>query len=222
VVTFVDGPNQLTVPSWVTDLDAFRQWADSDDFPETGRICYLMGEVWIDMSKQQIFSHVHVKTEYTVVVGGLVKSEEMGLYLTDGVLFSNVPADISVVPDSLFLCSETLKTGRARLIEGAEAGYVEIEGGADMILEIVSDSSVVKDTETLRKAYWEAGVAEYWLVDARVAPATFEILRHAARGYTSTRAQSGWLKSAVFGKSFRLKQTTSSLGHPAFSLQMRD
>ena len=43
-------------------------------------------------------------------------------------------------------------------------------------MEIVSDSSVVKDTRQLRQAYARAGVHEYWLVDARGEDLLFEIL----------------------------------------------
>src|SRR2546427_408973 len=46
MVTFIDESNQVSVPSWVTDLASFRAWADADDFPEEGRIWYLKGEVW--------------------------------------------------------------------------------------------------------------------------------------------------------------------------------
>ena len=67
------------------------------------RVWWLRGEVWIDMSKQQIFTHVRVKTEVTVVLGGIAKREKNGIYLTDGVLLSNFAADISGNPDATFL-----------------------------------------------------------------------------------------------------------------------
>src|SRR5690242_17892908 len=42
----------ITIPPWVVNLDSFRNWARSDDFPDTGRICYLGEEgVWVDISK---------------------------------------------------------------------------------------------------------------------------------------------------------------------------
>src|SRR2546427_6594037 len=85
-VTFVYESDQVTVPSWVVDLDSFRRWADADDFPEFGRIWYLKGQVWIDMSKEQIFTHVLVKGEFNRSLGGLVKAEESGLVFPD-VLF---------------------------------------------------------------------------------------------------------------------------------------
>jgi Uma2 family endonuclease len=54
--------------------------------------------------------------------------------------------------------------------------YIEILGSPDLVVEIVSDSSVRKDTTLLRDAYWKAGVREYWLFDARGAEIRFDIL----------------------------------------------
>jgi Uma2 family endonuclease len=106
-------------------------------------------------------------------------------------------------------------------VEGVKQRYLELEGSPDMVLEVVSRSSVHKDTVVLRQAYWEAGVREYWLVDARSAPPSFDILRRTSRGYAATPKRDGWLESAVFGKSFRLVQGTSKLGHPVYTLEVR-
>jgi Uma2 family endonuclease len=211
----------VCIPEWVVDLDSFGRWADSDEFPEEGRICYLRGEVWVDMSKQQVFSHVKLKTVFTVVVGGLAETEGLGEYFGDGLRIRHPQADLSVVPDGSFFSTDSLQSGRARLIEGAEKGYVEVEGSPDMVLEVVSRSSVEKDYDQLRQAYWEADVREYWLVDARKEPLKFDILRHTPRGYVATRKQDGWIKSAVFGKSFKLASHKNDLGHPEFTLSVR-
>ena len=48
-----------------------------------------------------------------------------------------------------------------------------------------------------------------------------EILRHTPRGYVSTRKQGGWLRSTVFGKSFRLLRQSDALGNPEFTLDVR-
>ena len=45
--------------------------------------------------------------------------------------------------------------------------------------------------------------------------------RFAAKGYVATRKQDGWLKSAVFEKSFRLVQSADELGHPQYTLEVR-
>ena len=90
-----------------------------------------------------------------------------------------------------------------------------------MVLEVVSAKSVTKDTVTLRRLYWEAGVPEYWLIDARGAAPCFDLLRRMGRGYTATRKQSGWVRSGVFNRSFQLTQQADPLGHPQYSLGIR-
>jgi Uma2 family endonuclease len=222
MITVINESNRVvSIPTWVVDLESFRRWADADDFPEDGRAWYLQGEVWIDLSKQQIFTHVLVKTEFTAVLSNLVKTASLGLFLGDGVLLSNSAADICGVPDALFVSQATLESDRVHLVEGWEAGHVELEGAPDMVLEVVSASSVQKDTVILRQAYWQAGIREYWLVDARQEPVRFDIFRRTARGYTTARKRDGWLKSAVFGRSFQLTQSINALGHPEYSLAVR-
>jgi hypothetical protein len=63
-----------------------------------------------------------------------------------------------------------------------------------MTLEIISASSVEKDTDILRNDYWRARISEYWLVDARGDTPRFDILRYTQRGYVPTRKQGGWVK----------------------------
>ena len=91
-----------------------------------------------------------------------------------------------------------------------------------MVLEVVSASSVQKDTVTLRELYAKAEVAEYWLIDARDDPPRFDVLRLGDNGYTPTRRQSGgWLRSPVFGRSFRFTRQADPLGHPLYTLDVR-
>jgi Uma2 family endonuclease len=223
LVTFIkdDEALRLSVPDGVVDLESFRRWLDSDDVPEKARIWYLRGEVWVDMSREQVYTHGLVKTEIAFALTGVVKARKRGIYLTDGILLSNEQADISGKPDGLFISAASQKAKRVTLVEGMERGYVEVEGAPDMVLEVVSDGSVHKDTVFLRQAYWEAGIPEYWLVDARESPLSFNILRHTDKGYVAARKQKGWVKSLVFGKSFRLTQESDTLGNPSYTLAVR-
>ena len=222
MITVISESNSVvSIPGWVVDLESFRRWADDDDFPEDGRAFFLKGEVWIDMSKQQIFTHVLVKTEFTRVLGNLVKLAGHGLFLGDGALLSNPAADIAVVPDAMFVSQTTLRSDRVQLLPGWEEGHVEMEGTPDMVLEVVSASSVQKDTVVLRQAYWDAGIKEYWLVDARQEPIRFDILRRKRKGYVATRKRGGWLKSPGFDKSFQLTQRINAVGHPEYTLAVR-
>ena len=79
---------------------------------------------------------------------------------------------------------------------------------------MISDGSVRKDTIELREAYAEAGIPEYWLVDAR----GDDILRLTAKGYATARKSDGGIKSSVFRKSFRLLQSVNILGNPTLQV----
>ncbi len=212
--------DQVRIPSWVNDLESFRRWARSDDYPERGWVSFLDGEIWVDTSMEQLFTHNQVKTEFTVVLGSLMKREELGYYFSDRVLLSNEQANLSTEPDGTFCSFAALEAKRIRLLEGVEQGYVEIEGAPDMVLEVVSAYSVRKDTKILRHLYGRAGIPEYWLVDARKSSLQFDILRWTERGYLAGRRRHGWLKSKVFGRSFLLETKPDRLGHPQFFLRM--
>jgi hypothetical protein len=80
---------------------------------------------------------------------------------------------------------------------------------------------VNKDTVVLRDLYWRAGIAEYWLADARTDSLAFDILRRGAKAYTSVRKQAGWVRSSVFGKSFHLIGRVDELGMPIYALEIR-
>lgn len=211
--------DQVRIPSWVNDLESFRRWSRSRDYPERGWVSFLNGEIWVDMSMEQLFTHNQVKTEFTVVLGGLMRGEELGYYFSDGVLLSNVDANLSTEPDGTFCSFAAIEDKRASLVEGVEQGHVEVDGAPDMVLEVVSAYSVRKDTKILRNLYWQAGIPEYWLVDARKSTVQFDILRWTERGYSSTRRKQGWLKSKVFSRSFRLESKPDRLGNPQYFLR---
>jgi Uma2 family endonuclease len=213
--------DKACIPAWVDDLESFRRWAHSDDFPERGWFSYLNGEIWADLSMEELFTHNQVKMEYTAVLGSLVRVAQSGYLICDRMLLSNKAADLSTEPDGLFCFWATVQNERIRLIEGAKGGYMELEGSPDMVLEIISRSTVRKDTERLRDLYWRAGITEYWLVDARGAAPRFDIFRHTKDGYVATEAQDGWLWSTVFGQAFQLTQQTDPLGHPRYTLLTR-
>jgi Uma2 family endonuclease len=212
----------LTVPQAATSsLSAFREWAGDNDLPKNAKLFYYRGEVWVEMGKEQIFSHVAAKTEFTRVLAGLVKIEKLGTYLTDGVLVTNEDAGLSCNPDSVFVSRESFESGKTTLAPGVDGGFVELVGSPDMVLEVVSASSEKKDTETLLEAYFEAGVREYWLADARGEAVDFRIYRRGPRAFVATRKQHDWLKSVVFGRSFRLVRSEDVVGNPEFTVELK-
>lgn len=207
----------LHIPEWVVDLQTFRDWVKADEFPEKRHASFLGGVLWVEPEMERIFSHNRVKTEYTGVLSPLVKSARSGYFLVDGVLLTNPSCGLSTEPDGLFIHFDTLTSGRTRLVEGKGGDYVEVEGTADMVLEVVSRFSVEKDLQQLPLLYWRAGIREYWIVDARGAEPAFQILAHGPQGYVPVASKEGWLLSTVFDKTFQLRKETDQFGHPAYT-----
>lgn len=220
-------PEGVTVPAWVVDLSSFTRWVDSADFPDAGRICYIRGTVWMDLSTdlsmEQPFVHNQVKLWIGLALALIAREAKLGTYFTDGIRLRNDDADLSCEPDGMFVAYGSAEAGRIRLVEGAVTEYREFEGSPEMVLEVVSDSSETKDRRELRELYFRAGIDEYWLVDAREDPPAFDILRRGPRGYVAGRHQTGgWVRSPVFGRAFRLVRTEGPEGHPEFTLEHRD
>lgn len=213
---------EVRIPAWVVDLESFRHWADSDNFPQRGRYCYLNGIIWVDVSMEELLSHNQVKAEYSRVLGNIVVADQLGRFYVDGAALSNSAADLLSVPDGILVTWASFQDGRVKRKPRAQPGFTELMGSPDMVLEVISDSSVEKDTQVLHKLYWLAGIREYWLVDVRGGKLRFDILHRGKKGFVATRRQSGWLKSAVFGRSFQLRQETDPLGDPQFVLAVRD
>ena len=85
----------------------------------------------------------------------------------------------------------------------------------------MSASSVEKDRETLPDLYWRAGIPEYGVVDARGDRLEFDIFRREPGGYTAVPKRGGWLRSRVFGRSFRLTRQFDDVGNPEYTLSVR-
>jgi Uma2 family endonuclease len=211
-----------TIPPWVTDHASFREWARSVEFPKDGHFAFLNGILWADTTMEQLFTHNRVKTRVTSTLDQLVAAEDLGYFFSDRALLSHPAVRLSTEPDAFFVSYESVEAGRARWVEGASEGHVEVEGGPDLVIEVVSTGSVEKDTVELPVLYFAAGVTEYWLIDARTAAPAFDVFRRASRAFAATRRQAGgWLKSHVFGRSFRLARGTDRLRRPTYTLEMK-
>jgi len=219
--TVIGDAVEFDIPSWVVDIASFRKWLDDPKFPENVPIWWLRGRVWVDMSKEQGFWHNRVRTKITSTLDRLVENDDSGVVFSEGMFLVNPDGDIAGNPDLIYVSHQSLRSGAASLIEGAEGGATEVHGSPDMVLEVVSRSSVRKDNEELFQAYWDAGIAEYWLVDARRPPLKWDIWKHSPEGYVATRKRDGWAKSTVFGKSFRLSESTDRSELPTYRLEVK-
>jgi len=212
--------DRLCIPPWVHDLDSFRRWAYSDDYPRSGWVSFLDDEISVDLSMEE-FSHNQVKGAFSFAVWGILNVHPVGRFMMDRMLLTNIQANLSTEPDGLFYLMSTMQSGRLRLVPGKKRGYTELEGTPDMVLEILSDSSERKDMVLLRQLYWKANVPEYWLVDVRGDTTRFDVLRHTSDGYVETVAVDGWLPSTVLQHQFQLVRQADALGHPQFVVGVR-
>jgi Uma2 family endonuclease len=212
---------EFRIPGEVRDLASFRRWALTFECMPHFRLAWLAGVLWVDRSMEQAFSHNDVKTEIAGVLRQLVRATKQGRYYGDGMSLSNPAADLSTVPDGVHVSFAALRDGRIRQVPGRRAGVVEFEGSPEMVLEVVSDSSVEKDTDRLPVLYHRAGVQEFWRVDAR-GELRFEVLRRTEAGYVQAQEQAGWWRSDVFGRCFQLTRQGDEFGQPEYFLAVRD
>ena len=160
----VDGA--VMIPAFAArSLAGFREWYASDSFPEDGCICYLAGELYVDMGHEPISSHVALKTALTEVLNALAVGTDLGQFFGDGGRVVNERAKISAEPDGCYVSFAAVTDGRVKLRPSNDGEDVtEFVGPVDMVLEVVSPSSVHKDKTLLPELYHRAGVAEYWLM----------------------------------------------------------
>jgi Uma2 family endonuclease len=212
---------KITIPGWIDSLESYRRWAESDEYPLNGWISYLDGTIWVDPSMEEFLTHNRVKQAYNGLFFSLLAQHPVGCFVPDRMLLVNEAANLSTEPDGLFYLWTTMQAGRLNLVRGKKAGYMQLEGTPDAVLEIVSESSETKDLVHLRDLYWKARIPEYWLVDVRRDEARFDILRHTNDAYQPTPSDQGWLRSEIVGHSFRIERTTDPLGFPQYVVQVK-
>jgi len=220
-MTSVIFEEQLELPLNIRSYADFRNWVVSDEFPEVGRIDFVGGNIEVDMSPEEYYSHNAIKVEIVGKLWEILKTKHLGELYSDHARITSESARLSAEPDVLFFSHETLDSDRVKLIPkaGRQDLVVEAEGGPDMIAEIVSDGSVSKDTQRLPLAYYQAGVREYWLVDGRKENLVFKIHRRGLSEFEIQQTdENGFQESIVFGEMFKLERHRDQRGHWKYQL----
>ncbi len=203
----------LWIPEAAYELKGFRAWARSDEFPQTGRIDYLAGVIESDMSPEDLHTHGTVKTAIAAALFAVIARPRQGFVFADRTRVTLPVAQVSVEPDVVAVLFSSLDRGGVRQVPAKSKGpgrFVEFEGAPDLVVEILSDSSVKKDTERLPPLYAADGVGELWLVDARGEELELEIRTlEAGRGpgagfQVAERDGDGWAESPLLGGRIRL------------------
>ncbi|VTT99354.1 Uncharacterized protein OS=Sulfurihydrogenibium yellowstonense SS-5 GN=SULYE_1003 PE=4 SV=1: Uma2 [Gemmataceae bacterium] len=214
---------KIHIPEGLTTLAAFLDWLDTTDLPEKLPIRFHKGEVRVDLM-EEMFSHNRIKSALGIALGALIENGDLGMYVPDGMLLTNEEAELATVPDAMFLSNASLKSGRVRFSAGKkrEAVATRVVGTPDIAVEIVSPSSEDVDSEWLMAAYHNAGVPEYWVIDARdKTEVVFDIYKRKPKEYAAAPRRGGWVKSAVLDRSFRLVRTAGTSGTARFTLEVR-
>jgi len=215
----VSVPPAASIPT----LDAFREWMHTVD-PQRGRFWFVRGKFEADMSPEKISVHNFVKAALYGALVTRAQEHDLGEIFPDGAFLVLESADSATEPDMMFCSWECLNEGRVqiRAWRKADEGDIEVHGTPDMVVEIVSDSSVRKDTIELRQSYFEAGIPEYWLIDARDDEISFQLLVRSAEGYVAQPADAkGYFLSPCFGRRFLLTRKAHKISGWSYRLLSR-
>lgn len=199
--------NNLRLPDDAFSFEGFQRWVDSGDFPETGRIDYLGGDIEVGMSPEDLQTHGLPKGAIYATLHSLVAGR-LGDVYTDRARITNRFAGLSAEPDIVVVFWDSLKSGKVRYVPAASGEpdrSSSIDGAPDLVVEIVSDSSEHKDKHRLPSQYAKAGIPEMWITDARKTDVQFEIHTLNAGRYIRVESdENGWTRSSLFGLAFRL------------------
>lgn len=219
-IHFVDG---IRIPADVFNLAGYVHWACSADFPQTGSVSFLGGDIEVDMSPEEINTHNKVKSAVTVGLALFAEKSDCGEILSDGALLVSEVADLATEPDAMLIRWETLQSGEVvyQADENDPRRLMKVLGAPDLVVEVVSRYSVRKDTKRLPEAYFRAGVREYWLIDARAAVVDFQVLTRASRKYTpAAKDRRGFISSEILGAKVKLERSKNRVGGDAYRLRI--
>jgi len=218
-------PNcDVEIPPGIDGFAAFRRWTHDPDFPEKGRIDFIAGQIEVGDMVEDPRYHGGPKTEIARVLANRVKRLDWGQVLIDATRVSVPEVGLSVEPDILAVSHQALATGRVALVpaEGRREAFVELEGPPELVVEVLSASSVRKDSQRLWREYYRAGIPEYWTVDARAGKLAFQIWIAGPAEYLPADIDPDRFQtSPVLQTAYRLDQTARNDGRIEYDLRER-
>ena len=79
----------LRIPEDAFTFEGFQRWIDSGEFPETGRIDYLEGDIDVDMSPEDVYTHGRRRWRSRSKLHILVAEAGLGLVFSDSTRWCN-------------------------------------------------------------------------------------------------------------------------------------
>ncbi|HUW65196.1 MAG TPA: Uma2 family endonuclease [Spirochaetia bacterium] len=176
------------LPPGKLSFEEFLNWCDEDTWAE-----WVNGEVIILTPAS--FSHQIIFCFLDRVMGIFARHNQLGVVLTAPFMV-RLPEHLrrGREPDIIFVRQEQLPRFKQTYFDGSP----------DVIVEIVSPESCIRDREIKYGEYEAAGVREYWLIDPDHRQADFFHLGADGRYHPETPDKEGVFHSAAFS-GFRLK-----------------
>ncbi len=112
-------------------------------------------------------NHQFVLGELFTLFQEYVKKNQLGRVYISPIDVVMPPFATPVQPDMLFISQDRLNI----------VAETRIEGIPDLVVEVLSPGNIAHDMETKFKAYADAGVKEYWIVDADNCTIQVNVLR---------------------------------------------
>lgn len=211
----------LRVPAEAMTFAGFNRWMTSSTVSDQWRISRVRGELFVEMSPEEIQSHGQLKTEIIRALSTFVKSLRLGRVYADRTLITNEDADVSNEPDCTYVSHDTMRSGRVQWVsmESDQSRYMCLAGRPDLVVELVSHSSVVKDNVVLKEAYEAAGIREYWLIDARRDVMSIQVFSLSNDSYQSVPVSEGKWQSPLFAVPFQLSREKDEFGYWEYTLE---
>ena len=145
------------------------------DVPIWKKEVYVDGEVWVDLSMEQFFSHNQIKNDIGFTLTGLIKAERLGRYVPDGMLLTNVEANACGTP-----CVAADSPGLRDSVLAGQTGllypYGDVPALAERLVRLLTDAGLRARMERGALAWaaqltWERCGAETLALVERVAGA---------------------------------------------------
>jgi Uma2 family endonuclease len=150
---------KLELPARKLTYEEFLTWCDEDTWAE-----WVDGEVVV-LSPASV-RHQQLVDFLVQTLGVYVQAKGLGLLLSAPFQMKTGPDLPGREPDLLFLARENLGRLKDRYLEGP----------ADLVVEVVSPESRLRDRGEKFAEYEAGGVREYWLVDPEARQADFYVL----------------------------------------------
>lgn len=161
-------------------FEDFHDWLDEDKRAE-----WVDGEI-IEMSPSNL-GHQEILSFLHLWIGLFVDRFRLGRVYLPPTLMHLPSRPSGREPDLIFVAHEHLDRLRRTYIDGP----------ADLVVEIVSPDSIVRDGRDKLAEYEAAGIPEYWIIDELRDEARFYVLDSAGRYRRAPVSEDGIYASAV-------------------------